>query len=179
MVHKIRINPGWSRCSATPGVILIGGVIVIVSLFTILCRVQAIDISASGGWTETIDEADLVSGAGSDLIDTYQSITNATTANISNCADDSDNWEIDVRRVDGTWDGDFTLYVKRTSDGEGSGSISGGISYIEITTTDTQFFTGAGNRNNVDLQYELTGMSISASPENYSTIVVFTVVDIP
>jgi hypothetical protein len=176
---KIVRRLGWSSFSTTPSVILIGGVIVLVSLFTILSRVQAIDISASGGWTETIDVADLVSGAGSDLIDTYQSITNATTANISNCVDDSDNWGINVRRVDGTWDGDLKLYVKRTSDGEGNGSISEGLFYIEITTTDTQLFTGAGNRNNVDLQYELTGMSISASPDNYSTTVVFTVVDIP
>ena len=179
MVHKIRINPGWSRSSATPGVILTGGVILIVSLVVILTRVQAIDIGASGGWTETIDASDLISGAGNNLIDTYQSTTNATTANISNCTGDSDNWRVDVRRVDGTWHGDYTLYIKRTSDGTGTGSISGGLSYIEVNTTDAEFFSGAGNRDNIDLQYELAGMSVSASPDNYSTTVVFTVVDIP
>jgi len=179
MVHNIRMNLGWSRKSTTPGVMLIGGVILLVSLLVILSRVQAIDISASGGWTETIDETDLVSGAGSDLIDTYQSATSASVANISNCTGDSDNWRIDVRRVDGTWHGDYRLYVKRTSDGTGTGSISGGLSYIEITATDTEFFSGAGNRDNIDLQYELTGMSVGVSPVNYSTTVVFTVVDIP
>ena len=179
MVHKIRINPGWSRGSATPGVILIGGVIVLVSLVVILTRVQAIDIGASGGWTETIDENDLQSGAGSNLIDTYESVTNASTANISNCTGDSDNWRVDVRRFDSIWDGDFTICVKRTSDGTGTGSISGGLSYIEVTTTYVEFFSGAGNRDNIDLQYELTGMSVSALSDNYSTTVVFTVVDIP
>ena len=173
------MNPGWPRNSVTAGVILTGGAIILVSLMAILTRVQAIDIATSGGWTETIDASDLISGAGSNLIDTYESVTNASTANISNCTGDSDNWRVDVRRVDGTWHGDYTLYVKRTSDGTGTGSISGGLSYIEITTTDAQFFTGSGNRDNIDLQYELTGMSVSALPDNYSTTVVFTVVDIP
>jgi hypothetical protein len=56
--------------------------------------------------------------------------------------------------------------------------ISGGLSYIEITTTDSEFYSGEGALWNVDAQYQLTGMSISVSPANYSTTVIFTVVDI-
>ncbi len=50
---------------------------------------------------------------------------------------------------------------------------------MEITTTDSELFSGAGNLNNIDMQYELTGMSIGVLPDNYSTTVIFTVVDIP
>ena len=139
---------------------------------------EAIDISAVGGWNEGIDESDLVSGAGSDLIDIYESATNATVLTISGCVDNNDNWRVDVKRTDGTWHGNFTFYVKRTSDGEGGGSISGGLSYIGVTTTDTQFFIGAGNRNSINLQYKLTGMSINVSPTNYNTAITFTVVDV-
>jgi hypothetical protein len=142
-----------------------------------LTRSEALDLSTTGGWTETINELDLVSGAGSDLIDTYQSATDATSMTISNCTGDTDNWRLDVRRIDDAgWHGDFTLYVKRTSDGEGTGSISGGQSYIEITTTDTELFSGAGDRSNISIQYQLTGMSINVLPDTYSEIITFTVV---
>lgn len=151
-----------------------------VLLLSFVTAAQAIDISATGGWSETINEADLVSGAGSDLFDSYESATDASVIDITNAVDKKDNWRVDVRRVDGGgWHGDFTVYVKRTSNGNGQGSVSGGLSYIEITTTDTEFFSGAGNLWNIDVQYQLTGMSIYVLPNNYSTTVVFTVVDIP
>ncbi len=141
---------------------------------------EAIDISAAGGWSETINQSDLVSGAGSQLIDTYESTTGGTVIDVSSCTDDADNWRVDVRRLDdGGWHGDFILYLKRTSDGSGNGSVSGGLSYVEITTTDTQLFLGAGDRDGMELQYRLTGMSTAASPDNYSQTIVFTVVDIP
>ena len=169
---------GWSRSSTTPPIILLVRLFfLIVPLMLFLAEAEGIDIYATGGWGETIDASDLVSGAGSDLLDTYESAPNATAATISSCAGDTDNWRGDVRRADGTWHGDFTLYVKKTSDGTGTGSISGGLTYTAITTIDTQHFSGAGNRDNINLQYKLTGMSIHVSPANYSTSVIFTVVD--
>jgi hypothetical protein len=149
-------------------------------LWLILTEAEAIDLSATGGWNGTVNEADLISGAGSNLVDTYESTTEATNITISNCTDDSDNWRVDVRRVDeGGWHGDFALYVKRTSEGTGNGSISGELSYIAITSTDIPFFSGAGDRSNVNIQYQLSGMSVSVSPDHYNTTVIFTVVDIP
>jgi hypothetical protein len=145
-----------------------------------LTSTEAIDLSTTGGWTETVNEFDLVSGAGSDLIDTYESATDATSMTISSCTGDTDNWQLLVRRIDDAgWHGDFTLYAKRTSGGEGTGSISGGSAYIEITTTDTQLFSGAGDRSNISIQYKLTGMSINVLPNTYSETITFTVVDLP
>ncbi len=143
-------------------------------------KAQAIDISAAGGWSESVDQSDLIFGPGSELIEVYESTTGGTVIDVTNCTDDSDNWRIDVRRIDdGGWHEDLILYLKRTSDGNGGGSVSGGLSYLEITTTDTQLFSGTGNRTGIDLQYKLTGMSTDVSPENYSQTIVFTLVDVP
>lgn len=140
-------------------------------------KAEAIDISATGSWSDTIDASDLQAGAGSNLIDTYESVAGATALTISNTTGNGDNWRVDVRRTDTTWHGNFHLYVKRTSDGTGGGSISGGLDYIEITTIDSQFFSGAGDRNSISLRYQLTGMSVSVPPNAYSTTVTYTIVD--
>jgi hypothetical protein len=143
----------------------------IASIF-LATAVYAQDITATGGWTETIDTADLVSGAGSDLTDTYESGSAATTVGVT----DSGNWRVDIKRTDSLWDADFTVSTRRTSDGSGSGSISGGGSYQEVTTTDVQFFAGSLDRSNITIQYRLTGMSVGAEPATYSTTMTFTVV---
>ncbi len=151
-----------------------------IPLWLLATKSEAIDLSAAGGWGETVNASDLVAGAGTKLIDTYESLTDATYLAISDCTDDSDSWRVDARRVDeGGWYGDFTLYVERTSNGTGNGSISGELSYVEINSIDTQIFSGTGDRSNITIQYKLTGMSINVSPSNYNTMVLFTVVDIP
>jgi hypothetical protein len=150
----------------------------IIFILLVFTKAEAIDITATGSWNRTIDTSDLASGAGSDLIGIYESTVNATVLTVLNTTGNTDNWRIDVRRSDSTWHGDFILYIQRTSDGTGGGSISGGLSYIAIGTTDSQFFSGAGDRSSVNLQYKLTGMSISIPPNTYSTTVVFTIVDV-
>jgi hypothetical protein len=148
-------------------------------LLLFVTTAESIDITATGGWSETVDQSDLVSGPGSQLVETYESGIDHTSIDITNTLDKHDAWRVDVRRVDGGgWHGDFTLYARRTSSGNGQGSISGGLSYIEITTTDSEFFSGAGSLWNIDVQYQLTGMSIGVLPANYNTIIVFTVIDI-
>ena len=138
-----------------------------------------IDISTVGSWTETVDAADLISGAGSDLVDTYESTVNEVVITVLNTTGSSDNWRVDVRRSDTTWSGSFVLWVERTGAGTGAGSISGGTTYQEVTTIDATFFSGAGDRNGVDIRLRLTGMSVSASPNNYLSSVIYTVVDTP
>ncbi|MGQ9779877.1 MAG: hypothetical protein ACUVRM_08385 [Bacillota bacterium] len=139
---------------------------------------EAMFISASGGWSETVDEFDLVSGAGSDLTPVYESAANATILSISGSVDNTDTWRVDVKRVDSAWHGDFTLYVRRTSEGTGGGTISGGDLYIEVTTVDGEFFYGAGDRSDINVQYKLSGMSVRIPPDIYSSTIVYTVVDI-
>lgn len=132
------------------------------------------DIFATGGWSRTVDSSDLTSGAGSDLTSSYESAASATDLDLTAAAD----YRVDVRRTDGTWDGDFTLYVKRTQAGSGAGTISGGAAYQGVTTTDAEFFTGNGDRTGVKVQYQLDGMSVTVSPDTYSSTVTFTIVDL-
>jgi hypothetical protein len=139
---------------------------------------EAIDLSASGGLTRIVNSSQLVAGAGSNLITTFDDAA-ATNLAIVNTSGSSDNWRIDVRRSDAAWNNALRLYVKRISDGSGSGSVTGGLSYAEITGSESQFFSGAGDRNGLSLSYELTGMSVAVAPNIYSTTVTFTVVDTP
>ncbi len=134
-----------------------------------------IAITAAGSWTETINSSDLASGAGSNLSNNYESSSNATTLEIENCSGDGDNWRVYVRRSNVNWHNDLHIYVQRKTDGDGGGSISGGDSYHVITDSDTQFFSGAGNRSNIKLQYKLSGMSISVPPNAYSATITYTV----
>lgn len=136
-----------------------------------------IGITATGGWTRVVTAADLQAGAGSDLTGTYQSATNAVVLAISNTTGIGDAWRVDVRRTDTTWHGSFTLYVQRTNNGGGGGSISGGTSYQAVDAVDGSFFSGAGDRVDVRLQFQLTGVSVQIPPNTYATTVTFTVVD--
>jgi hypothetical protein len=130
------------------------------------------DITAIGGWTETINVDDLESGPGSDLVGTYESGAAATVMSVTY----GGSWRIDVRRTDGTWHPDFGIHTQRTSDGTGGGTISGGTTYMEITTVDTEFCSGTLDRTDIDAGYKLTGMSVNAAPGTYNTTVTFTVV---
>lgn len=132
------------------------------------------DLTVTGSWTEMIDSLDLQAGAGSDLIDTYESASNTVAIDIIAPT----NWRVDVKKSDTNWHANFQLYVRRTSDGSGSGSISGGTSYQEITDTDQSFFNGTLDRSNITGQLKLTGVSVQIPVDTYTTTVYYTVVEI-
>ncbi len=141
-------------------------------------KAQAIDITATGDWTSlVIGAANLIGGAGTDLQSTYESAADQTSITVSNCTSPDDAWRVDVRRTDGTWDTGVTLSVRRTGDGTGTGSISGGSTYQAVGTIDVTFFTGSGDRTALPISYQLSGVSVQVPPNLYSTTVTFTVVD--
>jgi hypothetical protein len=135
---------------------------------------QAINIQVTGNYSETINASQLQAGPGSDLTDTYESAVDAAYIDVSAT---TGSWSIDIKKVDTNWHANFHLYVKRTSDGNGSGSISGGLSYQEITDTDQNFFGGNRARSFVDLQLRLTGVSVQIPPDTYTTTVYYTVIE--
>jgi hypothetical protein len=139
---------------------------------------EAIDLTASGGLMRVVNSSHLVAGAGSKLVTTFDDAA-ATTLAIANTSGSSDHWRIDVKRSDTTWNSALRLYVKRISDGSGNGAVTGGLFYVEITGSEIQLFSGAGDRSGLTLSYELTGMSVAVPPNMYSTTVTFTVVDTP
>lgn len=134
----------------------------------------AISITATGSWPETIDSDDLQAGAGSDLISTYESAADAVTIDISATVGD---WGLDVKKIDTNWHSNLHLHVKRTSDGDGLGSISGGDAYQEVTDTDQSFFSGNDDRSSITVQLKLTGVSIQVPSDAYTTTVYYTVSD--
>jgi hypothetical protein len=144
---------------------------------TICKKIQAIDIVVTGDWLLTVDALDLQAGAGSDLIDTYESTADAISISISGTAGASDNWRVNVKKADTYWDSSLHLYVQRTSDGTG-GSVSGGTAYQEITDVAQSFFDGSDDVSGIDVQLRLSGVSIQIPPDTYTTTVYYTVVDI-
>lgn len=136
-----------------------------------------INITVAGSWFLTINASDLLAGAGTDLIDTYESAADAVSISISETTGASDNWRVDVKKVDTDWESSFHLYVKRTSQGTG-GSVSGGTAYQEITDADQSFFNGSDDVSGIDIQLKLSGVSVQIPPDTYTTTVYYTVVDI-
>jgi hypothetical protein len=135
----------------------------------------AISITTTGSWSQTIDASNLTGGAGSNLNDTYQSDPAAVSITITAT---SGNWALTVKKIDSKWHGNLHLWVKRTSEGEPSGNISGGTSYQEVGDTDLAFFNGTGDKSNVTIRLQLTGVSIQVPPDSYMTAVYYTVSDL-
>jgi hypothetical protein len=136
-----------------------------------------INITVAGSWLLTIDATDLVDGAGTGLIDTYENIADAVSISISGTTGASDTWRVDVKKVDTDWYGSFHLYVQRTSEGTG-GSVSGGAAYQEITDMNQSFFDGSDDVSGIGIQLKLSGVSVQIPPDTYATTVYYTVVDI-
>jgi len=137
----------------------------------------AMDIMGSGMWSPTIGASDLTAGAGSNLTGSYQSNSDQVLISISNTMGYDDNWRVDVRRSDTNWHSNFVLSVRRTGDGTGGGLIAGGGSYQSVGISDGAFFSGAGDRSDITIQLEISGVSIQIPPATYSTSIIFTVVD--
>ena len=137
---------------------------------------SAPSISGSGSWILTIGPLDLIAGAGSELVASYESAVDAVLL-APNPTPAKLFYRVDVRRVDTAWHGNFVLWIKRSGDGTGSGSISGGTTYLTVTTTDQTFFTGVDDRLNVPIQFRLTGISIQIPPGDYETTVFYTIVE--
>lgn len=137
----------------------------------------AMDIAAAGTWSPTAGPSDLIAGAGSDLTSSYQSISDQLLLAISNTSGNDDNWRVDVRRSDTNWHASFVISVKRTGDGIGGGSIAGGSAYQSAGVSDAAFFSGAGDRDGIPIQLQISGVSVQIPPDTYSTAIIFTVVD--
>ena len=134
-------------------------------------------IIVTGFWSLALDNTDLQAGAGSDFVNTYESAVDQVSLEIS--GKKVKGWQVDVRMTAGSsWHSSLALAVRRTSAGQGGGSVSGGTSYQTITTTDRNFLSGDKKLSGIDLQYRLSGMSVTIPAGTYTTTVTYTVTDI-
>jgi hypothetical protein len=141
-------------------------------LLLLPAAIHGADLTSLGDWTETLTASHLSAGAGSDLPNQLESIAGVTTLTITNAPG---AWTLRARRSGKRWNNDFALFVKRTSAGVGSGSISGGEGYVEITGSNGEIFEGAGSRSSISLQFKLTGLASNVAAETYFSSIIFTV----
>lgn len=139
---------------------------------------QGVDVTMGGSWHAVIDASNLVSGAGSDLQSEIESPPGAINVSISNALL---AWSLYVRLADAGHE-NVKIYVRRTSAGSGISVISGGSNYMEITNSDSLFFSGLiggtiviGGSSNIGLQFKITGLSRDIPPATYLSSIVFTV----
>jgi hypothetical protein len=150
------------------------GLILLATLVFITVLEAVTAITVTGSWSLSIGQANLTGGAGTDLTSTYTSATNQATLGVSGTY--SHTWRIDVMRIDTTWHTNLHLWVKRTNNGtSGSGSYSGGTTFLDLTTTNQTFMTGAGDRTGFTLQFQLTGVSTAIPAASYSTTIRYTI----
>ncbi len=131
-------------------------------LFTPPLQADEVEIFTSGGWFLTIGETDLIFGAGSNLKSTYLSPPDATLVDIK--CEKKTSWSVYARKLQTQDLNDLEIFVRRTSDGEGKGSIEGGEYFIPLRESYTELFWGIGERIGITLQYKITGISINLSP---------------
>jgi hypothetical protein len=144
---------------------------------TLAAVLGAATLTVTGSWTVSIGQANLSGVAGSDLTATYASATNAATLGVSSAL--YQNWRIDVYQQNTTWYAAMHIWVKRTNNGTfGTGTYSGGTTFIDLNATSQTFMTGNGNRSGFTLQFQLTGVSCAVPAQSYATTVVYTIVQI-
>jgi len=139
------------------------------------------NITGTGAaWTVSVGSyADLIGGAGTNLKDAVESGTAQYVINIGG-GPGSKTWQVDVRRDNTSWNGALTLSVKRTSDGTGPGTIAGGTNYIPIPVDPSYsvFFTGQETRDGINLQYQISGLTVTLGVHAFSTTVTYTITTI-
>lgn len=130
------------------------GFLMIFIMGTIMVKGQSIAVDP-GAWRVNLTNE--ITEAGNDFIGTYTSESDQMTIDISGYG--GTDWEVSVRYEPRfTWDNSIIIKARRTG---GTGIISGGTSYQVITQTDTYFFGGKSNKNNIPIQYELSNISVT------------------
>jgi hypothetical protein len=159
-------------------------VLIIVYLFCSHCIAQRLRIT--GSWTATVTT---ITEAGNDYASsTLQSATNQTEIDVRvPNTPGLNHYTINIKRADSgsNWNtAGLQLWAKRTGNGTGGGtgsSVVGGTAYQQITTSDLYFFDGYNDnntyRNNIPVQYQITGISVTVPVANYSTSITYTVID--
>ncbi len=145
-------------------------------LLLVMCasRLSSQTISVTGAWDLTLSASNLVSGAGSNLADTYTSATDAAYIDIS-VFPYVWNWQVSVNMTVTSWNSNLQLWARRTGNGSSwFGTISGGTAYQQVTTAAQPFFAGFLNRSSVPIQYQIRNVSALIPAATYTVSIVYT-----
>ena len=128
--------------------------------------------------TFTIDQSDVVGGAGGDVPATFESSDRTFDVTVwALIGSPPNDWHIDVSRADTTWHADLHLYVRRSGSGTGA-TLTGGTTYQEVTTTATLFFSGSGGScTGIPVRYQISGSyaALGIPAGTYRTTITYTV----
>lgn len=141
-------------------------------------RVEAIDLTATGNLAAGAIPAAALVAAGTRPVGTYE-YPSSTGLDVTLTKNKRDNWSIEVRHSTTSWPPAVKLWVKRSSNGIGAGTLSGGEIYQEVTASNRTLCSGAGDRSGISLAFQLTGLSLLDPPGSYHSSALFTVVDTP
>ncbi|MBL7814150.1 MAG: hypothetical protein JNL70_04015 [Saprospiraceae bacterium] len=155
---------------------------IIFLLFYVVIKAQS--IAASPGWSVSVP-ANTITEAGSDYSANATSAINQTLVSLTMPGGVfGANFTVSVHKIDTDWHSNLSLWVQRTGTGTGNGlfsaSITGGASFLQLTSSPQTFYTGTtgflgSTRNNVPIQYEIRGISVLIPVKTYSTTVVYTI----
>ena len=120
---------------------------------------QAAGVTLIGNWFEMIGTDYLIMGAGTDFRPSFETGAAGTTLEIANTQGAS--WTMWVRRDSSTLPAAVSVAVRRTTEGAGTGGISGGTDYLVLQDYEQALFQGVGDRSGIGLQLRLAGISIS------------------
>ena len=154
-------------------------IIILIFLITAQLLSAQVVLRARGKWRERINKQDLVGGAGSDIVTPITSDPDEVQIRIRKTADPiTTPWRLDIRKIDINWHSDLNIFVQRTPGGTGGGTISGGMSYLEILDMDQLFFTGTGSWELIPLQFQITGLTVSVGVDDYVTEIYYTLTEL-
>lgn len=153
--------------------------ILLLLLFNYYVKAQTLTVTGTA-WTVPITT---ITEAGTNYTGTYQSATNQIllAASVPLLLG---NAKVSVHyQPNPTWNSSLILSAKRTGNGTtacGLCTITGGTTYITLTQTDIELFrisaiVALGAYNNIPIQLQLSGVSVTIPATTYQSNIVFTI----
>jgi hypothetical protein len=147
----------------------------IACLGTIAASAQTISINSGSTWSVP-SLASTITKAGKNYEHTEISGPSQTLLKVNALI----GWSITAHlSTTSNWDSSLKLYVQRTGSGTGIAILSGGLTYIQLSSTPQPFFSGLLNllahRDNIPIQYKIEGLSVTLPVKTYTTTVMYTI----
>lgn len=83
-------------------------------------------------------------------------------------------WTVEVRREDMHWHHKLSIWARRKNNTPG---VYYGSYFRKIHICDDFFFNGWGSKNNIQIEFELRGVSVLIPVDEYESEIVFTILD--
>jgi hypothetical protein len=155
----------------------------IILLFTIMVNIsfgQALVLK--GSWNIMVDP-EFIKNAGLNYDPNLklESTPNQTVLSVENNISKVYNgsWHIDVQKINNNWPSQLTLEIRRSNSGKSNNfdNLIGGSIYQNLGNSPQFFFQGKGIVTDINLQYNLKGLSVLIPVDTYTTQILFTLIE--